>query len=282
MLLADTRQQIPAPSRLHPLLPVISCPPERTLWFQSTAFFLLGVTAMSLRLESISNQTSPSSSGRITPAPKTLFDAIVESLIGIGLGLQRRLRRERRRRAVGRAYDMALEIARFVPPLSHVLDVGCGNGFIAHHLSAMVRTSVVGIDLPDNTAAPIDYRRYDGKHFPIGERCFDAVLLCYVLHHADDFPLIMSEVRRVLRHGGLAVVYEDIPRGWWDRVVCKGHDLQWRKRTGPCKFHLEAEWRRLFSSAGFEIVTERRLSRWRNLTHPVCRQFFLLKLKAVN
>jgi hypothetical protein len=37
-------------------------------------------------------------------------------------------------------------------------------------------------------------------------------------------------------------------------------------------------WRTLFSSAGFEIVAERPLSRWRNLTHPVCRSSYILKL----
>ena len=50
--------------------------------------------------------------------------------------------RERRRRKVGRAYDMALEIARAIPCGSEVLDVGCGNGFIAHHLSALLGKSV--------------------------------------------------------------------------------------------------------------------------------------------
>src|SRR5262249_7440108 len=58
-------------------------------------------------------------------------------------GLRRRLMRERRRRKVGRAYDMAIEIARMIPRGSNVLDVGCGNGFIAHHLSSMLGTNVI-------------------------------------------------------------------------------------------------------------------------------------------
>jgi hypothetical protein len=33
----------------------------------------------------------------------------------------------------------------------------------------------------------------------------------------------------------------------------------------------------MFSLAGFEIVKERPLSRWRNLAHPVSRRFFVLK-----
>src|SRR5438552_1265763 len=50
---------------------------------------------------------------------RDFLDAVID-------GLKRRWVRERRRRKVGRAYDMALEIARLVPPGSEILDVGCG------------------------------------------------------------------------------------------------------------------------------------------------------------
>jgi SAM-dependent methyltransferase len=192
---------------------------------------------------------------------------------------RRRWRRERRRRHVGRAYDMALEIGRMVPAHSRVLDVGCGNGFIAHHLSSMIGKSVTGIDLDVTTEAAIDYRQFDGRHFPVEDGTVDAVLLCYVLHHAQDLGVVMNELRRVLSDGGLAVIYEDIPAAWWDRLICWTHDLKWRKRTGRCTFRRESEWHTVFNSAGFEIVTERGLSRWRNLAHPVRRRFYLLALK---
>jgi SAM-dependent methyltransferase len=196
-------------------------------------------------------------------------------------GIKRRWARERRRRKVGRAYDMAQEIARVIPRGSEVLDVGCGNGFIAHHLSAMLGTSVVGIDLANSAEAAIDYRRYDGAQFPVMDDSFDAGLFCYVLHHAQDVSVVLNEMHRVLRDGGRAIIYEDIPQSWWDRGVCWFHNQQWRGRTGPCTFRRESEWRALFESFGFEIVGERRLSRWRNLTHPVSRVFFLLKMNGV-
>lgn len=183
----------------------------------------------------------------------------------------------RRRRKVGRAYDMALEVARVLPPRAEVLDVGCGNGFIAHHLQSMLGTTVVGLDVGAGTAARINYVPYDGRHFPVRDQSFDAVLLCYVLHHAQDPRLVLNEVNRVLRDGGLAIIYEDIPSMWWDRVVCWTHDRQWRGRTGPCTFQAEQDWRRMFSLAGFEVVKERALSRWRNLAHPVARQFFVIR-----
>lgn len=196
--------------------------------------------------------------------------------------IRRRWRRERRRRRVGRAYDMALEIGRMVPAHSRVLDVGCGNGFIAHHLSAIVGTNVIGIDLDATTEAAIDYRQFDGRRFPVEDESVDAVLLCYVLHHARDLSVVMNELRRVLSDGGLAVIYEDIPAAWWDRLFCWAHDLKWRKRSGPCTFRRESEWHTVFNSAGFEIVQERVLSRWRNLTHPVCRRVYVLKANGTH
>lgn len=212
-------------------------------------------------------------SGRHAVAQPNYFGARVLKAI------KRRWQRERRRRKVGRSYDMALEIARFLPPGSEVLDVGCGNGFIAHHLSAMLGTRASGIDLGATAAAPIDYRQYDGAGFPAPDKSFDAVLLCYVLHHAQDVSIVLKEVRRVLRDGGLAVIYEDMPLSFWDKGVCRLHNQQWRARTGPCTFRRDDEWRALFDSMGFEIVSNRSLSRWRNLTHPVSRKFYLLELK---
>jgi ubiquinone/menaquinone biosynthesis C-methylase UbiE len=191
--------------------------------------------------------------------------------------IARRWRRERRRRKVGRAYDMALEISHVLPRDSRVLDVGCGNGYIAHHLSAFLTAEVLGIDLAPGTEAAIKYQPFDGKTFPIAPQSVDAILLCYVLHHAQDLKTVLGEMERTLKPGGLVVVYEDLPDTAWDRLACTLHDRKWRGRTGPCNFRGADEWRRLFAAAGFQEVTMRRLSRWRNFAHPVSRGFYLLK-----
>jgi SAM-dependent methyltransferase len=208
---------------------------------------------------------------------QVLLNPLVYAAEGLAGGVQRRWRRERRRRLVGRSYDMALEIARVLPRGSRVLDVGCGSGYIAHHLSGILGARVSGIDVRRQTDARILYAAFDGTSFPAPDLSYDAVLLCYVLHHAQDQRAFLAEVRRVLQRGGLAVVYEDIPARALDRVVCGVHDRSWRSRTGPCRFRLGAEWRELFESAGFEVVSERTLSRWRNLAHPVTRRLFVLR-----
>lgn len=208
---------------------------------------------------------------------QVLLNPLVYAVEGLAGGVQRRWRRERRRRLVGRSYDMALEIARVLPRGSRVLDVGCGSGFIAHHLAGVLAARVTGIDVRRQADAAVDYVSFDGARFPVADVSFDAVLLCYVLHHAQDQRAFLGEVRRVLRAGGLAVVYEDVPATVWDRAACAAHDRAWRARTGPCTFRREPDWRALFESAGFEVVSERTLSRWRNLGHPVRRALFVLK-----
>ncbi|HLA10197.1 MAG TPA: class I SAM-dependent methyltransferase [Pyrinomonadaceae bacterium] len=193
-------------------------------------------------------------------------------------GLTRRWRRQRRRQKVGRAYDMALEIASELRPGVRILDVGCGNGFIAHHLASLLHSKVVGLDVGNTTNARIDYVRYDGENFPMADGSFDVILLCYVLHHAVDARLVLKEVNRVLTSGGVVVIYEDIPRAGWDRLVCWSHSRRWQPRTGRCSFRLEAEWYQMFT-ADYEVVSERPLSRWRNFAHPVSRQRFVLRSK---
>src|SRR5256714_8860926 len=187
---------------------------------------------------------------RETAAPRVTLARLTQPRRGllyeIAQGCKRRWLRERRRRKVGRAYDMALEIARVIPEGSEVLDVGCGNGFIAHHLSAMLGTSVVGIDVGTATEAAIEYHRFDGVHFPLADDSVDAVLLCYVLHHAQDVAAVLNDVRRVLRKGGRAIIYEDIPETWWDKGVCWIHNRQWKDRTGQCTFRTPVEWVSLF------------------------------------
>jgi len=120
---------------------------------------------------------------------------------------------------------MALEIARVVPAGANVLDVGCGNGFIAHHLSGILKSRVVGLDVSAGPVANIDYLPYDGRHFPVQDQTFEAVLLCYVLHHAHDASLVLNEVTRVLKEGG-ALDVENLTEQWDSNVWAGFSEVQ--------------------------------------------------------
>lgn len=190
-------------------------------------------------------------------------------------------RREQRRRKVGTAYDTAIEVARVLPRNTRLLDIGCGEGFVAHHLTALLGKTVIGVDLADQTTALIEYISYDGTRIPVNDGTFDGVLLSYVLHHVQDIDTVMNEVRRVLREDGLIVIYEDVPQAWWDRLPCWTHDRVWRNRTGPCTFRRDPEWLDLFTNYGLEIVDVHHISRWRNIVHPINHRLYVLKLKGV-
>ncbi len=181
-----------------------------------------------------------------------------------------------RYRAIARAYDGALALTEHVQSNARVLDVGCGRGFVAHHLAALGR-SVTGIDLDPQIEAPIPYRQFDGAHLPFDAATFDTVLFSYVLHHTTRAGALLREAARVLAPGGRIVVLEDIPDRWHDRLLCLWHDARWRARTGPCTFMVERAWRDLFDAIGLRVVDQRPLPRLRNATHPVLGALFVLE-----
>jgi ubiquinone/menaquinone biosynthesis C-methylase UbiE len=181
-----------------------------------------------------------------------------------------------RYRRIARAFDAACSIAEHVPRDARVLDVGCGNGFIAHHLGALGRT-VVGVDLARATEAPISYVTFDGRALPFADLSFDAVVFSFVLHHSQNIAGLLGEARRVLRPGGRIVVYEDIPECWHDRALCLWHEQKWLPRTGPCTFLRVECWVDLFEAVGLHVAQRCTLPRLRNPIHPVQGARFVLE-----
>lgn len=179
------------------------------------------------------------------------------------------------------AYDMAKEIALYVPAGQRVLDVGCGSGYIAHHLSALLGAPVTGTDVAAQAEARIAYQRFDGRALPFGDGAFDVVLFCYVLHHARDAGALLGEARRVLKPDGRLIIYEDTPRGLIDRLLCLRHERQWLHRTGPCTFRRDAGWRELFARLGLIVRAARSLSRLRDPTYPVARSLYVLSPRSI-
>ena len=85
-----------------------------------------------------------------------------------------------------------------------VLDVGCGPGSYLEHVRG------VGVDLSEGMAR--EARRFaptavgDVCALPIASASVDRLLAPHMLYHAPDLDLAASELRRVLRPGGTALV----------------------------------------------------------------------------
>ncbi|PIR92507.1 methyltransferase type 11 [Candidatus Falkowbacteria bacterium CG10_big_fil_rev_8_21_14_0_10_44_15] len=96
-----------------------------------------------------------------------------------------------------------------------VFDLGCGTGTY----SPLFGPEYVGIDI---SKIYIDYakRHYaknfyvmDGKKINFPSQSFDIIWVNGVFHHLDDTSAlaILSEMKRLLKVGGRAVVMEDVP-----------------------------------------------------------------------
>jgi SAM-dependent methyltransferase len=104
-------------------------------------------------------------------------------------------------------------LASYMPPSSRILDLGCGYGRVCAELWSRGYRQVVGIDTSagmiarGRTEQPhLDLRVQADRRLPFEDAWFDAVLLVAVLTCVPDDDqqrAMMSEVRRVLRPGGI-------------------------------------------------------------------------------
>jgi 2-polyprenyl-3-methyl-5-hydroxy-6-metoxy-1,4-benzoquinol methylase len=115
--------------------------------------------------------------------------------------LQRRLYRRR-----------AKWVQRFnLNRVGRVLDVGCGRGLLLREFQRQ-GWEVQGTELSEPAARyavatlklPVQIGSLEQLHFP-SER-FDAVVMWHVLEHVSDPRVILAEVHRVLRPGGMFMV----------------------------------------------------------------------------
>ncbi len=92
-----------------------------------------------------------------------------------------------------------------------VLEVGPGTGgFAARVAAALPGVRLTAIDqsarfVELTRARGIDAREGDVQDLPFGDEAFDVVAALWLLYHARDVDRAISEVRRVLRPGGLFV-----------------------------------------------------------------------------
>ncbi|WP_213739405.1 class I SAM-dependent methyltransferase [Bradyrhizobium sp. dw_411] len=100
-----------------------------------------------------------------------------------------------------------------------MLDVGCGVGSFHPLLRNMVG-SLSGIDVSSDCItqarinnSDVNYPDFDGRRFPFVDGRFDLVTAICVMHHVApaEWAYFMSEMRRVVRPGGLICVIEHNP-----------------------------------------------------------------------
>lgn len=107
-------------------------------------------------------------------------------------------------------------IARLDDDAQVLIEIGCGKGHFLAHIGA-VRTRpglLVGVDLSRAVFALPGRRlsgvQADGERLPFRDGCAGCVLFDGSLHHMIDYPHALREAIRLLRPGGLLLIYEPV------------------------------------------------------------------------
>jgi ubiquinone/menaquinone biosynthesis C-methylase UbiE len=119
------------------------------------------------------------------------------------------------------------------PRQQRVLDVGCGIGLTDALLVGQVR-ELHGIDIsPESVERArasnpcVRYTSFDGRAFPLADASIDLAFAICVLHHVplEQRATFAAEMRRVVRPGGVAVIFEHNPFNPVTRVAVSRCEL---------------------------------------------------------
>ena len=109
----------------------------------------------------------------------------------------------------GTRVDLA---ARLVGQGERLLDIGCGNGALGRlvagrfKLVAGVEFSSVGAEAARNGGTRVLRADLNRPPLPVKEGCIDALTCLDVIEHVLDPRVLLGEIARVLRPGGIAIV----------------------------------------------------------------------------
>lgn len=155
--------------------------------------------------------------------------------------------------------------SRIVPlAKGDVFELGCGGGINQQFYDVNAVKSYSGIDphegllsaARDEAAAkgwPADIRQGVGEDIPFNNSSFDTVVCTFTLCSVADANQVLSEMRRILRPGGVALFLEHGRSP--DASVARMQDRVepiWKRFTGGC--HLTRPIGSAFRGAGFEVI----------------------------
>ena len=148
----------------------------------------------------------------------------------------------------------------------HVLDVGCGAGFLANDLSQRGHL-VVGVDLAQDALAEarghdasgrVFYQRGDALALPFWNERFDVVCAMDLLEHVEAPARVIAEAARVLKPGGLLFFHTFDRTVWSWLIVVKG--VEWFVKHTPKDMHVHrlfirpAELEAMARDVGLDVV----------------------------
>ncbi len=116
----------------------------------------------------------------------------------------------------------AQHVPRARHPDSVLVDIGCGAGVLAPHVSELGHRHI-GIDVIETSLSQARQRGVspvvgDATALPLSSESADVVVAGEVLEHVTHPELLVAEVLRVLKPGG-TLVMDTIADTWWGRLT---------------------------------------------------------------
>jgi SAM-dependent methyltransferase len=155
-----------------------------------------------------------------------------------------------------RARVLASLLSDCIPAGAMVLDVGCGNGVIAHLIrSAKPSVSIKGLEVLPRDSCLIECAEFDGIHIPMPDDSVDFCMFVDVLHHTLNIQSLLEEGRRVARRALL--IKDHLCESPFDRSMLRVMDWVGNRAHGvdlPYNYQSRAEWNRLNAACGLRIA----------------------------
>jgi SAM-dependent methyltransferase len=193
----------------------------------------------------------------------------VSTLPAVRRAADRAIQRMLGKRAAAKARVIAAPLAS-LKPAAHaagpgILDIGAAEGYLGEELARRQNARVELVDIGSRFRSALPHHFYDGRNLPFPDGAFDAAILYFVLHHADDAEQVLREARRVSTQR--VVIVESWARGPLrkralfiaDRLANALRGGRWRD---PIHYRAPGEWQRTFGETGFRLVESRDLGGW--------------------
>lgn len=152
---------------------------------------------------------------------------------------------------------LARHFCDLLPRNAVVLDVGCGDGWLASRIvKERGDIHVEGIDVLVRGETHIRVDQFDGRVLPYKDRSVDTVMFVDVLHHTLDPMILLREAARVTRR---QVLLKD---HLLDRILA-GPTLRFMDQIGnarygvsiPYNYWSEDQWRRAYRELELEVTS---------------------------